>query len=126
MSDFGQRLSSVNRSGSGYYGPPVNPRRHESETRMRQLGLIAALLLPLINPTALGAAESNCKSSSSPCIDARTGETRVCTTTTCYDDKGNVISTTTIVTMQGGTTGQGKPKPGVKSKLLESPKMQNR
>jgi hypothetical protein len=93
---------------------------------MRQLGLIAVLLTLLANPAVSSAAESNCKTKSSPCVDAKTGETRVCTTTTCYDDKGNEISTTTIVTMQGATTGSGKSKPGVKSKLLESPKMQNR
>jgi hypothetical protein len=95
---------------------------------MRQLGLVAALLLPLVQPDA-ASAESNCKTKSSPCIDAKTGETRLCTTTTCYDDKGNEISTITVVTMQGdtgGATGSGKSKPDVKTKLPTSQKLQNR
>ncbi|HZP10362.1 hypothetical protein [Methyloceanibacter sp.] len=94
---------------------------------MRHLGLAAALLLPLAASASAG--ENNCKTKSNPCIDAKTGETRVCTTTTCYDDKGNEISTVTVVTMQGdtgGTMGPGKPKPGVKSKLPETPALQSR
>ncbi len=94
---------------------------------MRQLGLIAAVLLPFAASASAG--ESNCKTKSSPCIDAKTGETLVCTTTTCYDDKGKEISTVTVVTMQGdtgGATGPGKPKAGVNSKLPEAPVLQSR
>jgi hypothetical protein len=50
-----------------------------------------------------GKVTSTCSSTSTPCVDARSGESRVCTTTTCVDGDGNVLSTTTIVTFRRGT-----------------------
>lgn len=92
---------------------------------------LAALALPIL-ATSPCYAESNCTSKSSPCIDAKTGETRVCTTTTCYDENGKEISSVTVVTKQGSSgTGGGegpiKPKPGAREPaIIETPNLKQR
>jgi hypothetical protein len=55
------------------------------------------------DPGLAGKVTSTCTTTSTPCVDARSGESRICTTTTCVDGDGNVLSTTTIVTLRRGT-----------------------
>jgi len=64
--------------------------------------LAAAVASPLIAAVCHPAlAETKCEVNTSPCVDARTGETRVCSTTTCKNEKGEVVSVTTIVLKDG-------------------------
>lgn len=98
--------------------------------KLRVVFPLAALALPLLATTS--DAESNCTSKSSPCIDAKTGETRVCTTTTCYDENGKEISSVTVVTKQGSNDTGGakapiKPKAGAKEPpVIEIPNLKQR
>ena len=50
-----------------------------------------------------------CQTSAGTCYDTKTKEYRKCTTKVCTDDKGTVVSTETVLEMQGG----GRPKPKV-------------
>jgi hypothetical protein len=91
---------------------------------------LVALALPVL-ATPCDAA-SNCTSKSSPCIDAKTGEARVCTTTTCYDENGKEISSVTVVTKQssndtGGAKAPINPKAGTKEPpVIEIPNLKQR
>ena len=53
-----------------------------------------------------------CQTSSGTCYDTKTKEYRKCTTKVCTDDKGTVVSTETVLELQGGGGG-GKSKPKV-------------
>jgi hypothetical protein len=53
-----------------------------------------------------------CQTSAGTCYDTKTKEYRKCTTKVCTDDKGTVVSTETVLEMQGGGGG-GTPKPKV-------------
>lgn len=55
-----------------------------------------------------------CQTSQGICHDAKTGETRNCTTKVCTDEKGKVVSTETVVEKKGSkgtgaSTGPTKP-----------------
>ena len=52
----------------------------------------------------------NCTTKSGTCYDTRTKEYRKCTTKVCLDDKGVVVSTETVLELQGGGGKQPKPK----------------
>jgi hypothetical protein len=46
-----------------------------------------------------------CQTSAGTCYDTKTKEYRKCTTKVCTDDKGTVVSTETVLEMQGGGAG---------------------
>lgn len=75
---------------------------------LRHILARASASLPLLIVTAppfQALAETKCEVNTGPCVDARTGETRVCSTTTCKNEKGEVVSITTIVLKDGGVQG---------------------
>jgi hypothetical protein len=78
------------------------------------IGMRAALLLFLApSMVALNAqpasAEIKCTTKSYVCVDSRQGA-RLCITTVCIDDKGEIVSTDTIVLKDDGQTGTGGQK----------------
>ena len=79
--------------------------------------VIACLLTTaLIGPAA---AANKCEVKTTTCIDARTGQARVCSTTICTDEKGDIISINTIVLKEtGGSEGAKPPKGKVELKDL--------
>ena len=79
--------------------------------RLRVALTVTAATLPLLLLTAMPspALAYKCSTSTGTCYDTKTKEHRKCTTKVCTDDKGTVVSTETVVEMQGG-----KPKPKVK------------
>jgi hypothetical protein len=76
---------------------------------MAKLARTAAVTL-LIMAGGLGPAMAlKCQTSAGTCYDTKTKEYRKCTTKVCTDDKGTVVSTETVLEMQGGGSG-GRPK----------------
>ena len=78
---------------------------------MRVALTVVRTTLPLLLLTATfsPALAYKCSTNTGTCYDTKTKEHRKCTTKVCTDDKGTVVSTETVVEMQGG-----KPKPKVK------------
>jgi hypothetical protein len=77
------------------------------------IGVLMAVLSP--------AAALKCETSTYPCVDVRTGP-RMCQTTICKNDRGEVVSINTVVVREGKDDGGASaptrpkaPKPGVKS-----------
>jgi hypothetical protein len=81
--------------------------------KQMMLGLAVASLPLVVGGVCLAEEGGTCTSTSKLCIDARTGEPRICVTTTCYDKDGKEISSTTVVTKQGDTGAATGPKPKV-------------
>jgi hypothetical protein len=54
------------------------------------------------------AAAETCEVTTSTCLDTRTGLPRVCMTTTCKNELGEVTSTNTIILRGTKDTGEGK------------------
>jgi hypothetical protein len=78
------------------------------------IGVLMASLSP--------AAAVKCETHTHTCTDVRTGEPRVCVTTMCKNEEGEVVSINTIVVREGKDDGGASaptrpkaPKPGVKS-----------
>ena len=69
-----------------------------------------AVTLLILAGAASPAMALKCQTSSGSCYDTKTKEYRKCTTKVCTDDKGTVVSTETVLELQGGGGG-GKPKP---------------
>ena len=68
-----------------------------------------AVSLLILAGAASPAMALKCQTSSGSCYDTKTKEYRKCTTKVCTDDKGTVVSTETVLELQGGGGG-GKPK----------------
>lgn len=79
-------------------------------TELRLAGTAVLSLLISIVVLSPALAEIKCSTSSGTCYDVKSHEYRKCTTKVCLDDKGTVISTETVVEMQGGTGGGKPPK----------------
>ena len=77
--------------------------------------LASLLMSALIGPTA---AATKCEVKTSTCIDARTGQARICQTTICKDDKGEIVSIDTIVLKETAPTA-GPTGPKGKAQLKE-------
>jgi hypothetical protein len=80
----------------------------------------AVLLLMSLGSLGPAAGEIKCQTSSGPCLDTRTNETRTCTTKVCTDDNGKIVSTeSTIALKRDGNSSTSKPKAPV-SKIQKS------
>jgi len=81
--------------------------RTEAALTLTKAGLSMLVLTAMIGP----ALALNCTTKSGTCYDTKTKEYRNCTTKVCLDDKGAVVSTETVLELQGG----GKhPKPKIR------------
>jgi hypothetical protein len=72
-----------------------------------------ALVVALLSAATPAGAATRCETVTRACIDARNGTARVCVTTICKDDKGDIVSVDTIVLKDDG----GVSPPPVKPRL---------
>ena len=74
------------------------------------LAMTAAVSLLALAGGVKPAAALKCTNTTYKCVDAVTKQVRTCTTTTCTNDTGDIVSIDTVVEKQGDTGAPPKPK----------------
>ena len=80
--------------------------------------IILGMGILMVAPLGGALAEVKCEVRTTTCIDARTGQARVCSTTICRDENGKTISVDTVV-LKGDSNSVDATEPRAKGQIHE-------